>query len=98
MTPFGRTRARASRSRSRAAKVGSGAIGSSTARSASNGSAIGTLPLRGIGAPEGAAGADQERLGGVDSSSDQTGHLRHRQVVEVAQGQHGAVLRDEIGE
>ena len=38
-----------------------------------------------VGAAEGDAGPDEQRLGGVDGAAEQLGHLGHREAVEVAQ-------------
>src|SRR4051812_47585961 len=84
------SRARSMRVRSAAANSGSGSIGSIGRRSRVNGSVI-TAPGALVGAGGGRAGADQQRLGGVHGALQQGGDLRHRQVVEIAQGQGGAV-------
>src|SRR3954464_4539351 len=71
------------RRRSSAANSARGLIGMSGWRRASRGSAI-VAPLF-IRAAERDAGADEQRLGGVDAAAEVLRALRHREVVEVAQ-------------
>src|SRR3954463_9157696 len=93
----GCTSARARRARSSAAKRGSGSIRSTGRRSWENGSVI-AAPGGDVRAAEGGAGAHEERLGRVHRAVEQGGDLRHGQVVEVAQGEDGAVLRGQAVE
>src|SRR3569623_404616 len=88
------TSARTRRARSSAAKRGSGSIRSTGRRSWGNGSVI-AAPGGDVRAAEGGAGAHEQRLGRVHRAVEQGGDLRHGQVVEVAQGEDGAVLRGE---
>src|SRR3954469_20521615 len=90
-------RARRRRSRSAAANAGSGSTGSTGRRRSRNGSVI-AAPGGDVRTAEGAAGADEQRLRGVDRALEEGGDLRYRQVVEVAQGEDGAVLRGEAVE
>src|SRR3954453_2343567 len=86
------TSARARRARSSAAKAGSGSTRSAGRRSWENGSVI-AAPGGEVRAAEPGAGAHEQRLGRVHRALEQGGDLRHGQVVEVAQGEDGAVLR-----
>src|SRR4051794_16523426 len=81
--------ASSSRRRSASRKGSRGAMGSSGVRNCSRGSGIGSLLP--VDAAEGNAGSDQERLRRVDSAVENLRDLRHRQAVEVAQGQRDAV-------
>src|SRR3954468_8361782 len=85
-------RARRRRSRNAAANAGSGSTGSTGRRRRRNGSVI-AAPGGDVRPAEGAAGPDQQRLRGVDRAAQEGGDLRYRQVVEVAQGEGGSVLR-----
>src|SRR3954469_13350067 len=91
------TSARARRARSSAANPGSGSTRSTERRSWGNGSVI-AAPGGEVRAAEGGAGADEQRLGRVHGAVQQGGDLRYGQVVEVAQGQDGAVLRGQVVE
>src|SRR3954468_8725101 len=93
----GCTSARARRARSSAAKRGSGAVRAAGRRSWENGSVI-AAPGSDVRAAEGGAGAHEQRLGRVHRAVEQGGDLRHRQVVEVPQGEDGAVLRGQAVE
>src|SRR3954452_23293292 len=84
--------ARSSRARRAAAKAGSGSTRSAGRRSWENGSVI-AAPGGEVRAAERGAGAHEQRLGRVHRALEQGGDLRHGQVVEVAQGEDGAVLR-----
>src|SRR3954447_4810232 len=86
------------RRRRRAAKSGSGVAGASGRRRASKGSAtvVTSFGVGGwgrwvgrvvVGGPEGLAGPDEQRLGGVHGAAQVDGHLGHGQAVEVAKGQ-----------
>src|SRR5882672_12202870 len=86
VTPWGRASARVMRARRRVAKAGSGSIGPGGRARDSRGSAIAVLPGF-IGATEGTPGAHQQRLRCVDGPFQNVGHLRHGQVVEVAEGE-----------
>src|SRR4029453_1479513 len=84
----GSTRAR--RARKRAAKAGSGSMGVSAVRSASNGSGkVGILLLR-VGAAERQPRAHKKRFGGVQRAVEHGGDVGNREIVEVPQGQHRA--------
>src|SRR3954452_7170577 len=109
----GCTSARARRARSSAAKSGAGSTrwggrrrwgkggGGSTGgvgrRSWGNGSVI-AAPGGEVRAAEGGAGAHEQRLGRVHRAVEQGGDLRHREVVEVGDGEDGAVLRGQAVE
>src|ERR1700722_10717837 len=92
VTPSGRSSARATRARRSAAKAGSGSVAAAAKRSPSNGSDI-ALSLPGVGAAEGDPGPDEQSLSGVHGALQQSGHFGHRQVVQVAQGQGGPMVR-----
>src|SRR3954447_3640900 len=86
--------ARRRRSRSSAAKRGAGSTGTTGRWSWANGSVI-AAPGGDVRAAEGGAGADEQRLRGMDRALEEGGDLRHGQVVQVAQGEGGPVLRGE---
>src|SRR3954454_20326803 len=58
-------------------------------------SGIGASCLGFVLRAEGDAGADEERLGGVDGAVDDRGDLGNRQSVDVAQGEDQAVVGPE---
>ena len=47
---------------------------------------------------KGGLGPGEQGLGGMDGAPHGRGDLAHRQIVEVAQRQHGAMLRCQLGE
>src|SRR4051812_42469255 len=100
---WGSFSAASTRARRLAANSGDGAIGVVGWRRAARGSVVIVTPLAGarvvaVGASEGDAGAHEQRLGGVDRPPEAIGDVRHRQPVEVAQGQGRLVMGTEAAE
>src|SRR3954469_9848723 len=91
------TSARARRARSSAAKRGSGSTRWVGRRSWGNGSVI-AAPGGEVRAAAGGAGGHAHRLVRVRRAVGQGGVLRRREVVEVPQGEDGAVLRGQAVE
>src|SRR2546430_17573383 len=89
-TPASGASARVMRARRWVAKAGSGSTGLRGRLRDSRGSAIAVLPGF-MGAAEGTSGAHQQRLRGVDGPFQEVGHLRHREVIEVAGGERRPV-------
>src|SRR5215831_4785948 len=83
----------AMRCRSSRANSGRGASGTTGSRNASNGSVI--APPFVITGAERAAGAHEQRFGGVDAAIEMLRDLADRQSVEIAQRQRGSMVRTE---
>lgn len=80
------------RSRSRAAKAGSGASRTSGRRNTWNGSVISTAAASFIRTPERRARSHDQCLGGMPGTAEFGCNLGYRQVIEIAQHKHAAVL------
>src|SRR5262249_33647176 len=81
------------RARRRTANSGRGASGTGGSARDSKGSVIvGAFVVTGA---EGAAGAHEQRLGRVHGATEMVGDVGHRQAVEIAQRERGAVMRAE---
>src|SRR5215472_8079338 len=89
-------RARATRARRRAAKAGSGLMGVGAVRSASNGSGTASVLLLRKGVAKRQPRAHQKRFGGVDGAVKDLGDVGDRQVIQVAERQHRAMLRRQL--
>src|SRR5262249_1960180 len=95
-SPVSGWRARAKRARRRAAKAGSGSMGVGAVRSASNGSGTASVLVFRVGAAKRQPRAHQERFGGVDGAVENLGDVGDRQVIQVAERQHRAMLRRQL--
>src|ERR1051326_6212661 len=85
----------ARRARKRAAKTASGSMGVGAVRSASNGSGMARMQLLlfRVGVAKRLPRAHEERFGGVLGAVEDVGDVGDGQVVQIAKGQHRAMLR-----